>query len=734
MISWARYPFARVALALMAGIGAYDSVLAPAGIAPGGLVGVLMVAALAWGAAGRWLPSTAAHTKSLIGAGLLLTFTAFGALLAALHAESLDPRHLLHQPARLRAWQGVVVAGRTSRPTYTATIAQVERVRWADGSWHSATGRVRLLIRRESGTQPPTYGDLVLVNGMPRRVAPPPNPGQFNYASYLRYRQIWHEQYAGSTSFRVFGRRRLNPLKGWALGAAERLGGLLRHLIATPREAGLLQALVLGVTDDLPPELKAAYGATGTAHVLAVSGLHIGLLFTLVLFFLGKNTWYRRGPATRFAILALLLALVWGYALLTGLSASVLRAVVMSSLVAFGRALGKRVSLYNTLAVAACVLLLIDPYSLFDAGFQLSFLAVLGIAYLQPKIAAWWNPSGRVARRVRDGLSVALAAQVSTAPLTLYYFHQFPVHFLFANLLAVPWSDMLLVGSLGLLGLAGISDWLGGALAPLVRGVARLVTGCTYGLNETIEAIGRLPGGLIAGIDLSLAELWLLYAALLTALLWLASRRRTWLVALVAVVALYAGSRLARWQAVATDRSLVVYAVRHHSAVGMLAGFQAALLTDSAVWLDSAAGSAGLRANLLPHLWQRGTSAARWVPLLVGDSLAAARTAPPPGVLVRALPDGNRLLAWAGTRLLVLDRPLALRPRANTPPVVVDYVLVRGKPWFQPSALARAVACRVVVFDGSGPAGWVRWQVRRLRAAGFRCYDVGAEGAFVRKL
>lgn len=721
----------------MLGIAFYETVARAWPAAIEALAVMAVVAGAGWAVAQLRLAPAGRHTRLLISIGILLTWAATTALWAALRDESRRGDHLLHLPAGLRAWQGVVEEGTTRKPAYFGTTARVTRVKLADGRWQPATGRVKLLVRREAGATPLPYGAVVLVNGTFKRVAGPPNPGQFDYADYLRHRQVWHEQFVGAASYVVVGHEALNPVKAASLRAAAALGAMIHRYVRAPRESGLLTALVLGVTDDLAADLKAAYGSTGTTHVLAVSGLHIALVFSLIIWLLGGRDWAQRRPVARVLTLVVVLGLCWSYALITGLSASVLRAVVMATLVATGKALGRRISLFNTLAVAALGLLWLDPQSLFDVGFQLSFLAVLSIALLQPRIARRWQPEAWLPRQIWAGVTVALAAQVGTFPLTLYYFHQVPTQFLIANLVAVPWSNLLLYSSFLLLavaemqaGLAAIGVHPAGFTTAL-HGIGRALEAATYGLNETVAAIGRLPGAVITGIAISGGQLVLLFGALFTGLLWLHLKRRSWLIGTVALVALFVGSRINTLLTTARERTLIVYAVRHHAAVGLLEGLRATILTDSAVWADSAAGLSGLRANILPHLWQRGTKGLSWVPALApGDTVGAL----PPGVVGRWLPDGNRLLAWGGLRLLVLDRPLGVRPVAGAPPLRVDFVLVHGRPRVVPSALARAVACRWVVLDGAGPAGWARYRTQELRAAGFRCHDVGADGAFVRRV
>ena len=746
MIRWGLFPFVRPAVAAMLGIFAYEAGLRAW---PSAIEALALTAALA--GAGWWTatrgrsttePSIRRAARLLPGIGLLLTVAALFALWAALRDESRRPDHLLRLPAEgstVRAWEGVIVEGITRKPAYLSTTARVERVKLADGAWHSATGRVKLLVGRDDGTAPAAlpYGAVVLVTGAPRRVVGALNPFQFDYAEYLRHRQTWHQQRTSAAGYVIVGHRTLNPAKRVSLRAADALAATLRRYVAAPREAGLLCALVLGLTDDLAADLKTAYGATGTTHVLAVSGLHIALVFGLLVSLLGGAGWHRRSPARRWATLVAVLGMCWGYALITGLSASVLRAVLMATLVAIGRASGKRISLFNTLAVAALVLLTLDPQNLFDVGFQLSFLAVLSIALLQPRLARRWQPEALIPRRVWEGVTVAVAAQAGTVPLTLYYFHQLPTQFIIANLVAVPWSNGLLYASFALLALVAVRAGLAALGVPVawletaLYWCGGVLAGATRWLNAVMAAIGQLPGAVISGIAITGGQLLLLFGILISGALWLHRKRRPELVLTLGLVALYVGARISTILTTGRETTLWVYAVRRHAAVGLLDGLRATVLTDSVVWADSTAGLSGQRAAVLPHLWARGTKAARWSPgLATGTPLAAL----PPGVLSRRLPDGNRLLLWGHQRVLLLDRPIGMRPVAGAGPLPVDFVLVRGKVRLVPSALARAVACRWVVFDGSGSAGWARYRVQELRAAGFRCHDVATEGAFSRSL
>ena len=226
---------------------------------------------------------------------------------------------------------------------------------------------------------------------------------------------------------------------------------------------------------------KLAYASTGTTHIMAVSGLQVGLLFAALTW--GLQALFGRVRGFRLWSALLGLAVIWSYAFLTGLSASVLRATVMFTFVIAGRALGRQEMIFNTLAVAAFALLVWNPFLVVDVGFQLSFLAVLSIVYLQPRIAGWlavepyfyarqhpwhsrvrrrsWQVGGWALDKIWQATALSLAAQVATFGLGLYYFHQFPLSFLVSNLVAVPISSGAVYVGLALLGLKGIVAGLG---------------------------------------------------------------------------------------------------------------------------------------------------------------------------------------------------------------------------------------------------------------------------------
>lgn len=269
-------------------------------------------------------------------------------------------------------------------------------------------------------------GDVIATYAEIKPVIGDDNPGGFDIVTYYRSKGI---------SYHCFLTNRIQYLghhpTWW--DKIERFRGRLCKIFdyqLSKREAGIAKALLLGESSDVDPSCKAAFSATGAIHVLAVSGMHIALFSQLLLLSFGLfQRFFRKQPIQIICILV-----VWCYAILTGLSPSVVRSVIMFTLLQIGQILGKESPKNHSLLLCAFIMLAFDPDCLFDIGFQLSFLAVVGIFNFQQPLEKLIKPQHKIYRFIWSNTCIALAAQTLTLPLTLYYFHTFPNYFLLANI------------------------------------------------------------------------------------------------------------------------------------------------------------------------------------------------------------------------------------------------------------------------------------------------------------
>src|SRR5690606_35766736 len=279
-----------------------------------------------------------------------------------------------------------------------------------------------------------------------------------------------------------------NPLIAYALHLRRRMVAKFAEYLSDRDARSVASALILGYRAEMSERLVQAFSATGTIHVLSVSGMHVVIVFWL----LAKLLWWMGGSkglrAMKFIILLLA---VWGYALLTGFSPPVLRASIMVGFVMAATIFGRQNRIYNSIAASAFFLLLYEPKFIADIGFQLSYLAVLSIVDINPVTHAFLCAENELVRPITDYIGMSIGAQAGAGPLAAYYFHQFPLYFLPANLLIVlPTSGIMYVG-FALLVLPGglVTRWLGEVLEGLI-----LAT------NTSLAYVEQWPMASIGGI------------------------------------------------------------------------------------------------------------------------------------------------------------------------------------------------------------------------------------------
>jgi competence protein ComEC len=269
------------------------------------------------------------------------------------------------------------------------------------------------------------------------------------------------------------------------------------------QELELAQALLLGDRAGLDKDVTEAFGRTGAMHILAVSGLHIGILMQILMF--GFSFFPRLISKKKALILVMIIA--WFYALLSGFSASVIRSVVMFSMLILGNLLSKKVHSINILAFSAFVMLCWNPYFLFDLGFQLSYAAMLGIFLFYPFLKQQFYSRFKIIRMVYEGTAIGITAQVFTLPLTLYYFHQFPNYFWLTNIALMAFSFVVL--ALGvILFILFFSVFLQNIIGYVLEKVMTLML-------WIVDSIDKLPLAVAYGFELTKIQVLGLYLLIL---------------------------------------------------------------------------------------------------------------------------------------------------------------------------------------------------------------------------
>ncbi len=306
-------------------------------------------------------------------------------------------------------------------------------------------GKTFLYVRRSSAMGTVQPGDRLVFTGKFSEIQPPQNPNEFDYKNYLFYRNIYHTVFLDPVSF---AKVHVDQVKFsvWTFGLKCK-----KKVLNSLRESGLSQeafsicsALITGYDDEIDQSVMEAFSHSGTLHVLSVSGLHVGLIYLVINFILQRADPHDKRKFFRFLISCFAL---WTFALITGFSSPVLRATLMFTLLGFGKIYfrSQRNNQLNILLTSAFVLLFVNPFYLMDIGFLLSYLALFGLIYFQPALAKLWAPENTVLTYLWQSTSASLAATISTLPVTLYFFKQFPLWFFFCNMVVVP-ATFLLMG------------------------------------------------------------------------------------------------------------------------------------------------------------------------------------------------------------------------------------------------------------------------------------------------
>ncbi len=490
-------------------------------------------------------------------------------------------------------------------------------------------------------------GDELLVCA---RLSPPAgngNPDEFDYARYLRRKGISGTAYVRAGHWRTIGSDGTVSFRQRALDCRERLVAMYRKMGFRGEELAVLSALTVGDKEELDERVIETYSVAGAGHVLALSGLHIGFISALLLFVLSP-LWRRWRFLKPFLFLSVILFL-WGFAFLTGLSSSVVRAVIMCSFGLFSMLLpaGGRLTL-NTLAATAFLMLLCNPAWLFDVGFQLSFSAVAAILLLQPGLYGLLPVKNCLLRKAWGLVTVSVAAQIGTAPLAVLYFSRFPTHFLLTNLWVIPLVSLIVYAAVLLFALTPFPAWQ--------QLFANLVEGLVKVQNMGLRRIEQLP---LASVDRIWVDVWDVFLFYLCLLLFCRVRaRRTATNVYIALCGLLLGVSYHSYSLMADfpQRGILFYNVRGCPAVHCLAD-------KSCSWLvcaDSLPDTAVLERSLASH-WNR---------LRLESPAVITGDCSHPGISVR-----NHIVFHAGKRICLLhdDR---WRGKTSDAPLPIDYLYV----------------------------------------------------------
>jgi len=586
---------------------------------------------------------------------------------------------------------------------------RVESVGSNPDSLYPSSGNLLLFLDITSENEKLRYGDRIGIRASIKRTAAPTNPDAFDYGRYLHFQNIHHQAFVRSDSITVLSCGHGYAIWRSAYAWRDRLLRILQHHFPNQDEYAVASALLVGYKDDLSEDLRTAYAETGSMHALAVSGTHVSMLYAGIMFLLFRLPLHgRRG---RYVESLIALVLIWAFTFVTGATASVLRASVMFSIFLIGRATFQNATVWNTLANSAFVLLLFNPYLLFDAGFQLSYAAVVGMVYFYP---LFLRKSPRFRYWILDEgwkvLLVGFAAQIGTLPLSLYYFHQFPIYFWLAGWIVV-FGGAVFMAAGAVLVLLDVflpvaADWLGLLLYYLL-----------WGMNQLIIGIQHLPGSVLSGIWLPGWAAVLFYVAIAIWGVGFSKRRggekEYWMAAGILVFLLLC--RAVNVVSQHSQREMVVYSVSKARLMDFFDGTSLVSLSDTLTkkqWTFAAQS----------HRWAMGVRGQQTYHFadLAGAASNLRYQAP--------------LLQFYDQRVLILDHAKWLKEYKLSSPMPADVVILSKNPRISLVDCQILFPTKCVIADNTNSRRKVAQWKAECETLQISFHDVREQGAWTRTI
>lgn len=697
MNSYGAIPFVRIAVPFATGILLYA---------------VWLIHISAW-----WLAGTIAVTLFLqfyfkksasrmfrhghwLGAGLNLSLLLAGNQLAYYRSDINSDNHFLNASvsaayARIRLLEPPVEKERSYK-ALVKVVAVGTKVNVVE-----VKGKSIIYLQNDSVAEQLKYGDELLVKYRFEAVSPPMNPDEFDYRKYLWNQEIYATQFLKQKEWMLLSRDHGSMVKKVSFWLRDHCRLAFQKTIRWSKEEAVMEALVVGYRDGMAPEVQQAYANAGVVHVLAVSGLHVGILYLVLeklLFFMRRRKSWLKWQTS------LIVLVVWLFAFVTGLSGSVVRAATMFSLITIGRNWSRSADSFNNIAASAVVILIFNPLLLMDVGFQLSYAAVISITAFVPHMNWWFTRETKGGDFLWRTSSMSLAAQAGTLPLTVFYFKQFPVLFLIANIIVIPLSGVLLVGGMVL----ALLQWTG----PVAIVIGFIIQILCRAMNWIIELIGSVSFSVIHLEKSSWGQTIMLLLIIVLLTQYFLRQHRNYFYAATGMLCLLLFSTA--WSELQNvfRKEVTFFAFRGHSVLEFRSGNNCLLICDTSIRRDR------WRQKYLSdyHQWNGITASTEvnWNALtsrFTGSSLFFQ----------------NDYFQFQNLKMVRISRPL--NQRIPVTRMAVDAILVSESPRISIPHLLNYFDTPLIIFDGSNKPYRVKRWMEEADSLHVRSHYVLADGA-----
>lgn len=574
--------------------------------------------------------------------------------------------------------------------------------------WSQEKIKVLAYIEKSEKVSNLIPGDNLIIHAKTNKFQTAGNPGEFDYPKYMSDRSIFGSVYVREVNWQKISETNKYSFSIIPLIWRNRAFQYLKSGLGNTDALALVSALLLGERDYIDEEIKNSFANAGIVHIMAVSGLHVGIIYIILFYLLFFFDRIKHGKIIKMSLIILAL---WLYAFITGLSPSVLRAVTMFSFVAIGQGLKRPTSIYNSLAISAFLLLCINPYFIRDLGFQLSFSAVLGIVFFYPKIYPLISSRYWLIDKIWMLMVVSFSAQLATFPLVVYYFHQFPTYFLFTNLLAIPLVTIIIY-----LGILLVIFSFSSFLATIF---SFLITHLVNGLLLIVQSINSFPLAVLKPIYLDAPGSILLYLILFSIILFLVLKQGRYLNLSLFIVLVFVSWTFVQNIKAEKQKSFSVFNVSGISTLQFVDGKRSLLFTGA----DSDESREKV-VYALEGFWQK--MRIKDIDWRTFDEISDSQ------MKNNALFINKSYFQFYNLKGFRLDQISLIKENVN--PVRTDLIVVAGNELMPMEKINEVYQSDILVVDSSVPWYFNNLITSKCEQYDMSCYQVGKQGAYVLNL
>ena len=564
-----------------------------------------------------------------------------------------------------------------------------------NGRGKNVTGKILLYFSKEDLMQLPKYGDKILISGGLQLIKNAGNPGGFNYSRYMAFQQTFYQVFLKQSKFVLLNLHNENALYSFIYNARRKVINILQEFVkGNKKVTGIAEALLIGYKEDLDKDVVQAYSNTGVVHIIAISGMHLGLIYAVLVWIFLRLPLIKKSTAIR---VVTILTCLWLFSLITGGSASVLRSAVMFTCILIGKEFFKQSSIYNSLAASAFLLLCYDPFLLWDVGFQLSYCAVVGIVWLQKPIQNLFYSKHKPLQYLWQMCSVTIAAQILTLPICIYYFHQIPTLFLITNLICVPLSTVILFAEILLIFLSSIS--VVGAL------LGKFIYVLTWFMNFIIDKCNNLPLSLIDRIYATPTTTAVLYLFVFAAAAGFLQFNKK----LIMISLLFFSFFIGIWSYgkinLIQQKKIIIYNVSRHTAIDFVAADKYFFLGDEEFKTDGALQNFNLK------------------PARISLQVNQSRDT------LKSIQHSKILWQFYSKKIMIIDTTLSFASIQNK--IKVDVLLITKNANVDISIITSSVMPRCIVFDASNSLWKIAQWKKQCSLLHLPYFTTAEQGAFI---